>query len=113
MIKARFPTASSGLVVTKLSSVTFSHENNSSLRIVYVAGHYFRQEHGQREQRLSSEESIHFQVVRKQRRHARRQFLNKLQAAKCEVRQVTFQESQMSCAEHMSRYFCLLETTIA
>ena len=48
--------------------------------------------------------------MRKQRRHAIRQYLNKLQAVKCEVRQVTFQKSQMSCTEHMSRYFCLLHT---
>lgn len=30
---------------------------------------------------------------------------------KCEVRQVTFQKSQISYTEHMSRYFCLLHTS--
>lgn len=112
ILKARFPITSSDLVVTKLSNLTFPHKNNSFVQIVYRQDIllYFRQEHGECEQWLSSEESVHFQIVRKQRRHARRQFLNKLQAVKCEVRQVTFQKSQMSYNEHMSRYFCLLHT---
>lgn len=89
ILTARFPITSSGLVVTKLSNLTFSHEKNSFVQNAYEAGHYFRQEHGGCVQWLSSE-NVHFQTVRKHRRHARRQFLNKLQPVKCEVRQVTF-----------------------